>query len=55
MAEKNIGFTDYDVATDLKAREEMIAKSGQMGVPVLDVDGQIVVGFNRGRIDELLA
>ena len=55
MAEKSVEFTDYDVATDLKAREEMVAKSGQLGVPVLDIDGSIVVGFNRGKIDELIA
>ena len=55
MAEKGISFTDYDVAADLNARQEMTTKSGQMGVPVLDIDGNIVVGFNRGRIEELLS
>lgn len=55
LAEKGIEYLDYDVASDLKAREEMMAKSKQMGVPVLDIDGNIVVGFNRTKIDELIA
>lgn len=54
LTEKGISFTDHDVATDLEARKEMVAKSNQMGVPVLDIDGTIVVGFNRAKIEELL-
>ncbi len=53
LSEKGIEYTDFDVASDLKAREEMMAKSKQMGVPVLDIDGTIVIGFNRAKIDEL--
>ena len=52
--EHSIAFEEFNVFTDLKAREEMIQKSGQMGVPVIDVDGQIVIGFDRGRLMELL-
>jgi glutaredoxin 3 len=55
LSQKGVPFTDKDVATDLQAREEMVSKSGQLGVPVIDVDGQVVVGFNRPKIDELLA
>jgi len=43
-----------DVASDLKARQEMIEKSGQIGVPVIDVGGKIVVGFDKGRLSDLL-
>jgi glutaredoxin 3 len=54
LAEKGISFLDKDVSIDLQAREEMIKKSGKMGVPVIEVDGQIVVGFNRTELDKLL-
>ncbi len=49
-----ITFEDVDVSTDQQRAQEMVAKSGQMGVPVLDIDGEIVVGFDRARIDSLL-
>lgn len=52
--ENNIEYTDVDVAVDLKEREEMVQKSGQMGVPVIDIDGEIIIGFDRGRIEGLL-
>lgn len=54
LRQKNIPFTDYNVATDREARDAMVQKSGQMGVPVIDVDGTIVVGFNRAKLEELL-
>ncbi|MBU1993062.1 glutathione S-transferase N-terminal domain-containing protein [Patescibacteria group bacterium] len=47
-------FEDINVASDLQAREEMIAKSQQMGVPVVEIDGQIVIGFDRAKIVKLL-
>ncbi|MEX2008371.1 MAG: glutaredoxin family protein, partial [Candidatus Spechtbacterales bacterium] len=43
--EHDIAYTDKDVATDLEARKEMVDKTGQMGVPVIDIDGDLVVGF----------
>lgn len=52
--EKNVEFIDYDVSTDLNKRKEMIDKSGQMGVPVILIDDQIIVGFNQPKIAELL-
>ena len=52
--ENNIAFTDKNAATDMVARKEAVTKSGQMGVPVIDIDGKIVVGFNEARIRELL-
>jgi len=54
LKSKGINFTDYNVASDLEARNQMVQKSGQLGVPVIEVDGNIVIGFNRGKLDELL-
>ena len=50
----NVAFTDYNVATDLPHRQEMIQKSGQMGVPVILVGEELVVGFDEERLRELL-
>lgn len=50
----NIQYTEHNVYADEKARDEMISKSGQMGVPVIDIDGELVVGFDRPRLVELL-
>lgn len=47
-------FTEYNVATDLAKRKEMIDKTGQMGVPVIDIGGEVVVGFDESRIKEIL-
>ncbi len=44
---------DYDVAKDREKAKEMIEKSGQMGVPVIVIDGQVIVGFNQAQLDEL--
>ncbi len=54
LKEKGVAFKDIDVGADRKAAEEMIEKSGQMGVPVLDVNGTIIVGFDKGAIDKAL-
>jgi glutaredoxin 3 len=54
FGENNITFTEYNVASDLTKRQEMIQKSGQMGVPVIDVGGELVVGFDEDRLRELL-
>jgi len=54
LKEHNIEFEDIDVSQDKKALDEMVQKSGQMGVPVVDIDGQIVVGFDREKICKLL-
>ena len=50
----NVEFEDVDVSSDQKAAEEMIQKSGQMGVPVLDINGEIIVGFDQERIKSAL-
>jgi len=49
-----ISFDDIDVSVDMSRAREMVEKSGQYGVPVIDIDGEIIVGFDRGRIDSLL-
>lgn len=50
----NVKFTDYNVATDLDKRKEMIAKSGQMGVPVITIGSDLVVGFDEAKLRSLL-
>jgi glutaredoxin-like YruB-family protein len=50
----NVEYEERDVLSDLKAREEMFEKSGQMGVPVIDIEGEIVVGFDSDAISRLL-
>jgi glutaredoxin 3 len=50
----NVEFSEYDVAVDVEKRNEMLDKTGQMGVPVIDIDGEIVIGFDQQRIKELL-
>lgn len=51
---KNIEYTEYDVMADVAKREEMVKKSGQLGVPVIDIDGKIVMGFDKPKINEYL-
>lgn len=50
----NVVFTDIDVASDATKRQEMMEKSGQLGVPVIVIDEDIIVGFNKPKIVELL-
>jgi len=52
--ENKIEFTNIDVSEDEKAGKEMVDKSGQMGVPVIDIDGEILVGFEEDKLRELL-
>ena len=54
LEEEGFSFEKIDVGADEKAREEMIEKSGQMGVPVVEIDQQIIIGFDRKKIVELL-
>ncbi len=51
---RGIRFKDVDVSRDPVAARDMVRRSGQQGVPVIDIGGKIVVGFDRKRIDELL-
>lgn len=55
LKSKNIEFADLNVETDLEAREEMINLSNQRAVPVINIDGNIIVGFDKPAIDSLLA
>ena len=50
----NIAYQERDVAADQKARQDMITRSGQMGVPVIDVDGKLTIGFDQTRLKEAL-
>jgi len=53
--EKNgVEYTEHNVATDGGALDEMVSKSNQMGVPVIDVDGEIFVGFNRNELEKII-
>jgi len=54
LKEHEIEFEDIDVSKDEKALKEMVEKSGQMGVPVVEIDGEIVVGFDKEKICRLL-
>ncbi|HEY0908593.1 MAG TPA: glutaredoxin domain-containing protein [Candidatus Paceibacterota bacterium] len=51
----NIAYTEHDVASNQAKKEEMIEKSGQLGVPVIDVGGDIVIGFDEAVLKDLLA
>jgi len=50
----NVEYTEHNVAEDDKAREEMIQKSHQMGVPVIDIEGELHVGFNKSELEKAL-
>jgi len=54
LRRNNIEFEEIDVAANRDAAVEMIAKSGQMGVPVIDIDGTVVIGYNEAAIRERL-
>ena len=49
-----IKYESFDVASNIEKRKEMIEKSGQLGVPVIIIDNQVVVGFNKPRLAQLL-
>ena len=55
LNQKGIPFTEHDVSVDRAAAQEMVSKTGQMAVPVIIVNGQTVIGFNRPLLDDLLA
>ena len=54
LTEKGIAFTDHNVAVDIEKRQEMMQRSGQMGVPVIFIGDDMVIGFNKDKIDVLL-
>lgn len=55
FTQNGIEYTEYDVATDLEKRAEMVEKSGQMGVPVINIGETVIVGFDEERIKAALA
>ena len=54
LKENNVEFENMDVSSDQAAADEMMQKTGQMGVPVLDIDGEIIVGFDKEKIKSSL-
>ena len=54
LTNHNIQFEDIDISKDEKVLQEMIKKSGQMGVPVVEIDEEVIVGFDKAKIDNLL-
>ncbi|MES2215846.1 MAG: glutaredoxin family protein [Patescibacteria group bacterium] len=48
--ENNVAFTEHNVAADLDKRKEMIEKTGQMGVPVIDIGGEAIIGFDEKKV-----
>ncbi len=54
MKTHNIAYTEHNVAADLAKRQEMVDRSGQLGVPVIDIDGKIMVGFEEGEFAEAI-
>jgi glutaredoxin len=52
--EHNIAYTEFDVAGDAEKRKEMIEMSGQMGVPVITIGNNLIIGFNKPKVAELL-
>ncbi|MGG7079612.1 glutaredoxin family protein [Clostridium sardiniense] len=54
LTKKGVDFTSLNVQDDMEARDEMLKKSKQMGVPVLDINGTIIIGFDKPAIDKAL-
>lgn len=54
LKENNVSFDDIDVSKDTAARDEIIKKTGQLEMPVIDINGEIIVGFDREKIIKLL-
>lgn len=52
--EKGVDYVEYNVLADLGKRQEMVDKSGQLGVPVISIDGKLVVGFDQAEVSSLL-
>lgn len=54
LTDNNVAFENFDVSIDQARADEMVQKSGQMGVPVLDIEGEIIVGFDKDKIKQAL-
>jgi glutaredoxin 3 len=55
FSRKGISYTEKDVSTDTDAAQEMFEKSGQLGVPVILINGQVIIGFDKSYIESLLS
>ena len=55
LKENNVEYTEFNVAEDAEKRQEMVEKSGQMGVPVIMIKGNMMIGFNEEKLRELLS
>ncbi|MDP2730672.1 MAG: glutaredoxin family protein [Dehalococcoidales bacterium] len=55
LSQKGIPYAEYNVAQDREKAKEMIQKSGQMGVPVITVDDDVIVGFNQSQLEKMLS
>ncbi len=54
LRERRVSFREIDVSRDAAAARDLVRRSGQMGVPVVEIDGRMIVGFDRPKIDRLL-
>ena len=54
LKSKNVNYSEINVSEDMEGRREMVNISGQMGVPVLNIDGSVIVGFDKAAIDSAL-
>ena len=54
FTENNIAFTNFDVSTDAEKRQEMVEMTGQLGVPVIRIEDDVIVGFDKSKVAELL-
>ncbi|MBD3253082.1 NrdH-redoxin [Candidatus Pacearchaeota archaeon] len=54
LKEKELEFDDIDISKNQEAAHEMVEKSGQMSVPVIDIDGKIIIGFDREKLEKLI-
>ena len=54
LTEKGIPFVDYNVGADVEKRKEMMTLTGQLGVPVIKIDNDIIIGFNQAQIEKSL-
>lgn len=54
LTTQRVAFEDIDVVNDKAAREDMVKKTGQMGVPVVEIDGDYIIGYDEGKLKEKL-
>jgi glutaredoxin 3 len=55
LSRKGISYDEYNVAADRNAAQEMVKRSGQLGVPVITINDRVIIGFNQAQLDRLLS